>query len=312
MSRINLTVSKALKFAPATSTNYLSDNPTLRRMGRTFRFWLVYGIAWLPFVASYLALLIGHLGRPLPEAIRATIIAVLPPALLGLGVVAMCDRFRWRPQAQIGFFSLHLLLAVFYFLLWMVAAKSLAALDQTIEHGSSSSVRISESSFEVSFITSFLIYAMIAGAVYGMQSAEDLRAERLRVAELENGRLEPQPSHSSSNDCSTQWITRLFVKDSQGRIVHLRVSDIVRFVGADDYVEVFANNTPYLVKLTLSEFERRLDPQHFRRIHRSAIINLDRLISCREVDRRLVVKLSDGSEVTASRSGSQSLRELVV
>jgi two-component system, LytTR family, response regulator len=66
------------------------------------------------------------------------------------------------------------------------------------------------------------------------------------------------------------------------------------------------------VKLTLSEFERRLDPQHFRRIHRSAIINLDRLISCREVDRRLIVKLSDGSEVTASRSGSQSLRELVV
>jgi hypothetical protein len=281
-------------------------------MGRRFRFWLVYGIAWLPFVASYLMLLVAHLDRPLPEAIRATTIAVLPPALLGVGVVEICDRFRWRPQRQIGFFSLHLLLAVFYFLLWMVAAKSLGALDQTVEHGSLRSARISESSFEVSFITSFLIYAMIAGTVYGMQSAEHLRAERLRVAELENRRVELQPSHSSSNDSSTHWITRLFVKDSQGRIVHLRVSDIVRFVGADDYVEVFANNTPYLVKLTLSEFERRLDPEHFRRIHRSTIINLDRLISCREVDRRLVVKLSDGSEVTASRSGSQSLRELVV
>jgi DNA-binding LytR/AlgR family response regulator len=191
-------------------------------------------------------------------------------------------------------------------------AKSLAALDQKIEYGSSSNARISESSFEVSFITSFLIYAMIAGAVYGMQSADKLRAERLRLAELQNRQIETQPSHSSPNAGSTGWITRLFVKDSQGRIVHLRVSDIVRLIGADDYVEVFANNTPYLVKLTLSEFERRLDPQHFRRIHRSAIINLDRLISGREVDRRLVVKLSDGSEVIASRSGSQSLRELVV
>jgi two-component system LytT family response regulator len=64
--------------------------------------------------------------------------------------------------------------------------------------------------------------------------------------------------------------------------------------------------------LTLNELEKRLDPQHFRRIHRSAIVNLDHLISCREVDRRLVIKLTDGSEVTASRSGSQSLRELVV
>jgi LytTr DNA-binding domain len=281
-------------------------------MGKTFRFWLVYCIAWLPFIASYLGLLVAHLGRPWPEAIRAAIIAVLPPALLGIGVVAICNRFLWRPQGRIGFFSVHLLLAVFYFLLWMVGAKSLAALDQKIEYGSSRDIRISESSFEVSFVTSFLIYTIIAGAVYGMQSAEKLHAERLRLAELESSKMELQPSHSSPNDGSAQWITRLFVKDSQGRIVHLRVSDVVRLIGADDYVEVFANNTPYLVKLTLSEFERRLDPQHFRRIHRSAIINLDRLISCREVDRRLIVKLSDGSEVTASRSGSQSLRELVV
>ncbi len=281
-------------------------------MQRTFRFWLVYGIAWLPFVASYLILLVIHLGQPLVESIRPTIIASAPAALLGLGVIAICDRFRWHSQRRIGFFAAHFSLAGIYFLLWMGSAESLFALDRKIERGTWTDPRLSESSFEVSFLTGFLIYAAIAGAVYAVQTTEKLRAEQMRIAELENGRVEPQPSHSSSNDGSTRWITRLFVKDSQGRIVHLRVSDIVRFVGADDYVEVFANNTPYLVKLTLSEFERRLDPQHFRRIHRSAIINLDRLISCREVDRRLVVKLSDGSEVTASRSGSQSLRELVV
>ncbi len=185
-------------------------------------------------------------------------------------------------------------------------------LDQRIEDGSSSNAGISESSFEVSFITAFLIYATIAGVVYGMQSAEKLRAERLRVAELENRRMAIEPSQSPSNDGSTRWITRLFVKDGRGRIVHLQVSDIVRLIGADDYVEVFANNAAYLVKLTLNEFEKRLDPQHFRRIHRSAIVNLDRLISCREVNRPLVVKLSDGSEVTASHSGSQSLRDLIV
>jgi DNA-binding LytR/AlgR family response regulator len=143
-------------------------------------------------------------------------------------------------------------------------------LDQRIEDGSSSNAGISESSFEVSFITAFLIYATIAGVVYGMQSAEKLRAERLRVAELENRRMAIEPSQSPSNDGSTRWITRLFVKDGRGRIVHLQVSDIVRLIGADDYVEVFANNAAYLVKLTLNEFEKRLDPQHFRRIHRSA------------------------------------------
>jgi two-component system LytT family response regulator len=64
--------------------------------------------------------------------------------------------------------------------------------------------------------------------------------------------------------------------------------------------------------LTLKELEERLDPERFRRVHRSAIINLDHVISCSEVDRRLMVKLSDGTEVAASRTGSQSLRDLCI
>ena len=111
---------------------------------------------------------------------------------------------------------------------------------------------------------------------------------------------------------SGSYVARLFVRDARSRIVQVRVSEIPRLVGADDYVELFANNTPYLVKLTLSEFEQRLDPKHFCRIHRSTIINLDHVVSCRETNRRLVVSFSDGAEVTASRSGSQSLRDLVV
>jgi two-component system LytT family response regulator len=108
------------------------------------------------------------------------------------------------------------------------------------------------------------------------------------------------------------YVERLFVRDASGRIVQLRVSDVTRLAGADDYVELFANTMSYLVNLTLSDFERRLNPKHFRRIHRSTIVNLDHIVSCRELDRRLVVKLTDGSEVTASRSGSQTLRDLFV
>jgi two-component system LytT family response regulator len=108
------------------------------------------------------------------------------------------------------------------------------------------------------------------------------------------------------------YVERLFVRDARGRIVQLRVSDVTHLVGADDYVELIANSTPYLVNLTLRDFEHRLNRKHFRRIHRSTIVNLDHIVSCRELDRRLVVKLSDGSEVTASRSGSRTLRDLFI
>jgi DNA-binding LytR/AlgR family response regulator len=65
-----------------------------------------------------------------------------------------------------------------------------------------------------------------------------------------------------------------------------------------------------LVNITLAEFELRLDPKDFRRVHRSTIVNLNRIVSCERVDRRLQIELSDGSRVIASRAGSQWLREL--
>jgi len=281
-------------------------------MRKTFRFWLVYAIAWLPFVASYLILLVIHLGQPLIESIKPTIITSVPPALLGIGVVAICDRFRWRPKRRVGFFATHLSLAVLYFVLWMGSVQTLSALDRKIAHAIPSDSGLSDSPFEVSFVTGFLIYVAIAGAVYAMQTVEKLRVEQARVAELENLSTRVHEEATSTDGRSDQWLNRLFVKNGRSEIVPVRVADIVRFVGADDYVEVFANSAAFLVKLTLTELEKRLDPEHFRRIHRSAIVNLDHLVSCREVDRRLVLKLSDGAEVTASHSGSQSLRELIV
>jgi two-component system LytT family response regulator len=108
------------------------------------------------------------------------------------------------------------------------------------------------------------------------------------------------------------YLLRLFVRDRHGRVVHVRVGDVTRLTGADDYVELHVSNTSYLVKVTLNKIEQRLDPKHFRRIHRSAIVNLDHVVSCKPIDRRLCLKLSDGAEVIASRSGSRNLRDLFV
>lgn len=107
-------------------------------------------------------------------------------------------------------------------------------------------------------------------------------------------------------------LLRLFVRDRRGRVIRIPLSDITRLVGADDYVEVHNGKASYLVNVTLSEFERRLDPKHFCRVHRSAIVNLDKIVACRRVDRRLQIELSDGSCVIASRAGSHHLRDLLV
>src|SRR5262249_31958913 len=54
---------------------------------------------------------------------------------------------------------------------------------------------------------------------------------------------------------SASYAERLFVRDARGRIVQVRVSQTTRLIGADDYVELFADKSSYLVNLTLNEFE---------------------------------------------------------
>ena len=153
-------------------------------MRRTFRFWLVYGIAWLPYVASYVALFMSHLGRTFFEAIKGSILNVLPAALLGVGVVAVCQRLHWSPNRRYKFLSAHLVFASFYVTLWMNAVPFLNAMGQLIQSGSWSYGR--EGSFQGGFFTGLLIYVTIAGIVYAVQTTERLRTEEARATRAEN------------------------------------------------------------------------------------------------------------------------------
>lgn len=107
-------------------------------------------------------------------------------------------------------------------------------------------------------------------------------------------------------------LDRLFVRDARGTIVQLRLRDVTRLAAADDYVEVYAGGVSYLVNLGLGDFERRLDPARFRRVHRSHIVNLDHVQAIEPTGQRLTLRLSDGSRVAASRTGAQALRGLII
>jgi two-component system LytT family response regulator len=104
-------------------------------------------------------------------------------------------------------------------------------------------------------------------------------------------------------------LTRLVVK-SGGRIVFLRVEEIDWVEAADNYVRVHAGRESHLIRETLQSLEGRLDQGTFLRIHRSTLVNLDRI---RELQPMFhgdyVVKLQDGTELTLSRSYRERLLE---
>jgi len=73
-----------------------------------------------------------------------------------------------------------------------------------------------------------------------------------------------------------QRIAHVTVK-SLGQVLFLKVSEIDWIEAADYYACLHAGTKAHLLRRSLSELERDLDPAHFCRIHRSTIVNVDRV-----------------------------------
>jgi two-component system LytT family response regulator len=103
-------------------------------------------------------------------------------------------------------------------------------------------------------------------------------------------------------------LTRVLVRD-QGRIVPLQVDSMEYLRSDTKYTAIASKGRHYLVRLPITSFELRLDPARFLKINRSCIVNLDFVESMTpDESSQLVVRLRDGTLVTASREVSKTLR----
>jgi two-component system LytT family response regulator len=108
-----------------------------------------------------------------------------------------------------------------------------------------------------------------------------------------------------------QPIERLVVRD--GSKVHIIPVAKLDYVEAqDDYAALHSEQKSYLKQQTIASLETQLDPQRFVRIHRSYIVNLERIarIEPYAKDSRVVV-LRDGTQLPVSRSGFVKLKGIL-
>jgi two-component system LytT family response regulator len=107
------------------------------------------------------------------------------------------------------------------------------------------------------------------------------------------------------------YLSRLIIK-SQGHLMFLHTADIDWVEADDKYVNLHAGKTSRMVRQTLSAMEAQLDPQKFLRIHRSAIVNVDRIKELHALFAgEHVVILENGTRLTLSRNYKQRLFELL-
>lgn len=99
---------------------------------------------------------------------------------------------------------------------------------------------------------------------------------------------------------------------SPGRVVFVRTEEIDTIEADGNYVRIRVGKEEHLHRETMKELEARLDPRRFCRVHRTWIVNLDRVRGLEGADSTgATVRLTDGRELPASRGQAERLRELL-
>ena len=103
-----------------------------------------------------------------------------------------------------------------------------------------------------------------------------------------------------------------FLAKEKEKLIPILTNDIIWATSSGNYVLVYTTEKQYALRKTLSAFEKELNPSNFRRIHRSAIINIhqiDHMNHLYQGDYR--IQLTNGKLLTTSKGYRENLQFLL-
>ena len=176
----------------------------------------------------------------------------------------------------------------------------------------------------VIFITAFDSYAIQAfdahAVDYLLKPLDDDRfresIERARAQVRQRSRQEVgQHLLSMLKDLQSggdqKHLQRLVVKSS-GRVLFLRTDDIDWIEAAGNYLRLHVGQESHLLRETMNNIEKKLEPSKFLRIHRSTIVNVERVKELQPwFGGEYIVILRNGKQLTLSRTYRGRLQEFL-
>lgn len=168
----------------------------------------------------------------------------------------------------------------------------------------------------VVFVTAYDEYALKAFEVHAVDyllkpfSEERMNAVLDHVRSLVAGDGEQQLDEVAK-DVRHKPLARILVRD--GSQIHVIPASKLDYVESDDdYIKLVSAGKSWRKQQTIAELESALDTGRFVRIHRSYILNVERIdrVELYAKDSRIAI-LKDGTRIPVSRSGYARLRELL-
>lgn len=112
----------------------------------------------------------------------------------------------------------------------------------------------------------------------------------------------PEDIAATEEPASSRFEKVINIKD-RGQIFRVEVADIERIDAAGDYMCIYTADQTLILRETMKDLDKRLDPRKFQRIHRSTIVNLDNVKSVKpHTNGECFLVLGSGTQVKVSRS----------
>jgi len=134
----------------------------------------------------------------------------------------------------------------------------------------------------------------------GVEEAEKLKGVLAEVAPdaVENA----EPGTFDDTPASNRYEKLINIKD-RGQIFRVDVDSIEKIDAAGDYMCIYTGDNTLILRETMKDLEKRLDPRRFQRVHRSCIVNLDQVRQVKpHTNGECFLVLESGSQVKVSRS----------
>ena len=140
-----------------------------------------------------------------------------------------------------------------------------------------------------------------------MQDASRLREKLLAVLQESRGGVGASPARRDRRAGSPSYIERIPV-ESRGKVRFIPVSDIDYIIASGPYAELIVGERKHLIREAMQNLEDRLDPSRFFRVHRSAIVQLDRVDALlKSPSGDCEAQLKSGAKIRVARSRREEL-----
>lgn len=147
----------------------------------------------------------------------------------------------------------------------------------------------------------------------GLKNQVDLNSRMFKMLESlrENQETLEEATQLLKGQKETAYLNHIAIKSS-GKISIIKIEEIHWIESADNYVRIHVHGGVHLLREKISDLERSLDPTKFVRIHRSAIVNIDRIKELKPLFHGdYLVVLHDATQLNLSRNYRDRLSKVL-